>query len=72
MKAYLNSAIDWARRNPKPLLIALGCALAFNFVLYPVITPAYYTYRCDSMPTSMAVVVCHIEHNQSFLGSFFH
>jgi hypothetical protein len=61
--------IAWVRANPRRVWIALACAIAFNYVIYPALSAAYYTYGCDKLPTGTGVVLCHIAHNPTFLGS---
>jgi hypothetical protein len=75
-KQRLNAALAWCRANPKAVLIAAACALTFNFVLYPLMheTRFYSTYsgniECDYMKTGTAVVLCHLAHGPTFLGSW--
>jgi hypothetical protein len=69
----IKAAWAWALANPKPTLVSVAVALAFNFVLYPLMheTRIYSgDVECDYLKTSTGVVLCHLEHGQTFVGSF--
>jgi hypothetical protein len=69
----IKAAWAWMLANPKPTLISIAVALAFNFVLYPLAREAgnnSYRNNCDDQRTSTAVVLCHLEYGKTFVGSF--
>jgi hypothetical protein len=44
----------WMLANPKPTVIGIAAALAFNFALYPLARPASDGNSCDYRRTSTA------------------
>jgi hypothetical protein len=58
------------RANLKMVFIAIGCALAFNYVLYPISHAAGNGRPggCDAEPTSVAVITCHLSFGRTFVG----
>jgi hypothetical protein len=58
-----------ARSNPRATVITLAFAFIFNYVLYPVSHSTYNNY-CDHLGTGTAVVLCHIEQGNTFIGAW--
>jgi hypothetical protein len=57
-RAHQKQMIAWARAHQKPLWIALACALAFNYIVYPL---GHSTnIHCDKLATDAGVILCHI------------
>ena len=65
-----NEAWQWVRANPKQVLIAVGAAIVFNYVLYPLFTFSGSCLTVDLHGSSMGSLMCHI-HNYTFTQHLF-